>query len=160
MSDSLPTEDTELTPVDPRYKNMLRLVVVLWALPLIAAAIAAELAGLLPLGVVILPVALLLGWTILRLPLRRYNARGYTMGTDRLRTVRGLLFRSDTVVPFGRVQHLDVHQGPLERAFGLATLVLHTAGNHNASVAQPGLRHDDAIAMREAIRGHIKRQTL
>ena len=70
--------------------------------------------------------------------------------------MRGLLFRSDTVVPFGRVQHIDVHQGPLERAYGLGTLVLHTAGTHNASVSLPGLAHGDALAMREDIRARVR----
>ena len=74
--------------------------------------------------------------------------------------VRGLLFRSDTVVPFGRVQHIDVLQGPIERGYGLATLVLHTAGTHNASVTLPGLAHADAAAMREEIRAHVKRETM
>ena len=108
----------------------------------------------------LIPVLLLALWLIIRAPLRRYHARGYQMGADRLRVVRGLIFRSDTVVPFGRVQHIDVHQGPIERAYGLATLVLHTAGNHNASVSLPGLGHDDALAMREEIRAHVKRETM
>ena len=79
---------------------------------------------------------------------------------SRLRVVRGLLFRSDTLVPFGRVQNIDVDQGPLERYYGLATLTLHTAGSHNASVHLPGLLNEDAAAMREVIRAHIKRETV
>ena len=55
---------------------------------------------------------------------------------------------------------IDVHQGPLERAYGLGTLVLHTAGNHNASVSLPGISHHDALAMREDIRAHLKRETM
>ena len=70
------------------------------------------------------------------------------------------MFRSDTVVPFSRVQHIDVGQGPLERTFGIATLTLHTAGNHNASVALPGLGEPLAREMREAIRAHIRRDSL
>jgi len=97
---------------------------------------------------------------IIRVPARRYNARGYQISDDRLRVVRGLLFRSDTVVPFGRVQHIDVAQGPLERFFGIATLTVHTAGNHNASVALPGLGELLAREMRETIRAHIRRETV
>jgi hypothetical protein len=63
-------------------------------------------------------------------------------------------------VPFGRVQHIDVEKGPVERYYGLATLVLHTAGTHNASVSLPGLAEEDALAMREAIRAKIRRDTL
>ena len=62
-------------------------------------------------------------------------------------------------MPFGRVQHIDVDQGPLERAFHLATLTVHTAGSHNASVSLPGLAHEDAVAMREEIRAAIRRDT-
>jgi membrane protein YdbS with pleckstrin-like domain len=110
--------------------------------------------------VFLVPILLVALWLIVRVPLRRYHARGYQLGGDRLRVVRGMMFHSDTVVPFGRVQHIDVHQGPIERAYGLATLVLHTAGNHNASVALPGLAHADALAMREEIRAHVKRETM
>jgi membrane protein YdbS with pleckstrin-like domain len=91
--------------------------------------------------------------------MRRYAARGYSLEGERLRVVRGILFRSDTVVPFGRVQHIDVDQGPLERAFGLATLTVHTAGTHNASVSLPGLAQADAGAIREDIRAAIRRDT-
>src|SRR3990170_7225591 len=148
-----------LTPLHPNYVKAVRIGTLIFALPLVVAALVLELAELLPRCAFIVPVLLLALYLIIRTPLRRYQARGYQMGADRLRVVRGLVFRSDTVVPFGRVQHIDVHQGPLERGYGLATLVLHTAGNHNASVSLPGLGHGDAMAMREEIRAHVKRET-
>ena len=153
-------EGDALTPLHPNYVKTVRIGTLIFALPLVVAALVFELADLLPRGAIVVPVLLIALWLIVRVPLRRYQARGYQLGEDRLRVVRGLVFRSDTVVPFGRVQHIDVHQGPLERGYGLATLVLHTAGNHNASVALPGLGHDDAMAMREAIRAHVKRETM
>lgn len=153
-------EGDALTPLHPNYVKVVRLATLGWALPFVIGALVLESADTLPRGAFLAPVVLVALYLISRVPLRRYQARGYQLGGDRLRVVRGLLFRSDTVVPFGRVQHIDVHQGPLERAYGLATLVLHTAGTHNASVALPGLGHDDAVAMREAIRAHVKRETL
>ena len=128
-----------LTPLHPNYVKVVRLGTLLFALPFVVAAVIFEIGGFLPRGAFLVPVLLLAIWLVMRAPLRRYHARGFQMGADRLRVVRGLIFRSDTVVPFGRVQHIDVHQGPIERAYGLATLVLHTAGNHNASVSLPGL---------------------
>jgi membrane protein YdbS with pleckstrin-like domain len=116
--------------------------------------------ALLPPGLIagtVLVIALAL---VIRIPQSRYNARGYQISADRLRVVRGLLWRSDTVVPFGRVQHIDVDQGPLDRFFGIATLTLHTAGNHNASVSLPGLGEELARTMREDIRAHIRRESL
>jgi len=153
-------DENSLTPLHPNYVKLVRLVAVLLALPAIVVALILEVRGGLPRGVFLVPVTLLGLWLIVRTPLRRYRARGYRMDPDRLRVVRGMIFNSDTVVPFARVQHLDVHQGPLERAYGLGTLVLHTAGNHNASVSLPGISHHDALAMREEIRAHVKRETM
>ena len=150
----------ELTPLHPNYVKVVRLGTMLLVLPFVIGALVLEFAGELPRGAFIAPILLLALYLIIRAPLRRYHARGYQMGADRLRVVRGLIFRSDTVVPFGRVQHIDVHQGPIERAYGLGTLVLHTAGNHNSSVSLPGLGHNDALAMREEIRAHVKRETM
>jgi len=158
-------DDGELTRLHPNYTHALRVQTVLVAIPFLVAALVIEAiirinALPLPSGVVggtVLLVALAL---VIRVPTRRYSARGYHLGADRLRVVRGLLWRSDTVVPFGRVQHIDVDQGPLERFFGIATLTLHTAGNHNASVSLPGLGEERAREMREEIRAHIRRESL
>ena len=150
-----------LTPLHPNHVKLLRLQAAILAIPFAIAALVLEVASdFLPTGVIIGPVLLAAAWAIVRVPLRRHAARGYDMSDDRLRVVRGLWFRSDTVVPFGRVQHIDINQGALERAFGLATLTVHTAGTHNASVSLPGLADGDAAAMREAIRAHIKREML
>ena len=62
---------------------------------------------------------------------------------------RGVLWRSIVSVPRSRVQHTDVSQGPLERRFGLATLIVHTAGTAHASVDLPGLLHATAVEIRD-----------
>lgn len=152
--------DGELTRLHPNYIKVLRIVATLFAIPFLIGALVLEGSGILFPGVFMVPVTLVALLVILRVPMRRHMARGYTMSDDRLRVVRGILFRSDTVVPFGRVQHIDVNQGPLERFYGIATLTLHTAGNHDASVNLPGLGEDLARDMREEIRQHIKRETL
>lgn len=148
--------EEDLTPLDPAYKSMLRLQSGIVALVLLIGATVGEV--LIPgwTGIFWIPVLAFAAWLLIRMPMRRYAARGYSLVEGRLRVVRGVLFHSDTVVPFGRVQHIDVDQGPLERAFGLATLTVHTAGTHNASVSLPGLTHADAMAMREDIRAALR----
>ncbi|MCP5395594.1 MAG: PH domain-containing protein [Sphingomonadaceae bacterium] len=153
-------DDEELTPLHPNHVKVLRVVTALATLPFVIVALVLEVRAFLFPGAFMVPVVLAALYVVLRIPLRRYHARGYQMGEDRLRVVKGLLFRSDTVVPFGRVQHIDVDQGPLERAYGLATLTVHTAGTHNASVTLPGLANETAMEMREAIRAHIRRDTM
>jgi uncharacterized protein len=157
-------DDAELTKLHPNFSHALRVEATLTALPFLIGALVLETVfrgeGLFPSGIIAGPVLLIALALIIRIPQTRYNARGYQISADRLRVVRGLMFRHDTVVPFGRVQHIDVHQGPLERFFGIATLTLHTAGNHNASVSLPGLGEELAREMREDIRAHIRRETV
>lgn len=161
-------DEGELTKLHPNYVSALRVQTILTAIPILIGALVLETILLngpgedlgLPSGIIAGPLLLIVIAIVIRLPTRRYNARGYDMSTDRLRVVRGLLWRSDTVVPFGRVQHIDVDQGPIERFFDISTLTLHTAGNHNASVHLPGLGHKLAAEMREDIRAHIKRESL
>jgi uncharacterized protein len=107
--------------------------------------------GLVPGGVALL-AALAAVW----LPLRRYRRWGYRMDEDELHIWYGVWVRVRTTVPFGRVQHLDVAQGPIERPFGLSTLILHTAGTRGASVLLPGLATAEAERMRDVIRARIR----
>lgn len=68
-----------------------------------------------------------------------------------LQVRRGLVWKHELLVPRSRVQHLDIERGPIERRFGLATLVVHTAGTRMHALRQPGLRDADALALRDAL---------
>jgi uncharacterized protein len=70
----------------------------------------------------------------------------------------GVWWRSCVAVPRTRIQHLDVAQGPVQRRFGLGTLVLHTAGTFSASVALDGLAHETAMALRDDLAAWTKAQ--
>lgn len=147
--------DDSLTALDPAYCKVLRISAGVQALVLLL--IAGFLESLpTPPGSFLIPVALLAIWLVAIAPARRFSRWGYRLDGDLLRITRGYLFYRDTVVPLGRIQHIDVQQGPVMRRYDLATLTVHTAGNLNAGVDLPGLRHDDALAMRETIRQHIK----
>ena len=160
-------DDGELTLLHPSFKTALRIHAALVSIPFVIGAFvldgilasAGEGGSPLPYGVIIGVAVFVALAFIIRLPSRRYIARGYQISDDRLRVVRGIMWRSDTVVPFGRVQHIDVDQGPIDRFFGIATLTLHTAGSHNASVSLPGLGLELANDMREEIRAAIRRDT-
>jgi membrane protein YdbS with pleckstrin-like domain len=150
----------DLIPLDPRHITVTRISSAIFMAVFVIGAGVLEIAQLLPRGTFIIPVTLIALYYAWAVPARKYARWGYHMGGDRLRIVRGYMFHSDTIVPFGRIQHIDVEQGPIQRPYGIATLQVHTAGNHNSTVRLPGLAHDDALAMREVIRAHIKRDAL
>ena len=154
--------DEPLNKLDPSYRTLMIIGGVLTTLPLLIGAGVLIFAAddVVPPAIPAIAVLIAAVVLIFYLPFRRYRSRGYHMGEDRLRVVKGVLWHSDSVVPFSRVQHLDVEQQPLERLLGLARLVLHTAGTHNSSVVLPGLRHETAVELREAIRQHVKRESL
>lgn len=63
----------------------------------------------------------------------------------------GVWWRTEAWVPMARLQHLDVTQGPLDRAWGMATLTLNTAGTHDHSLRIKGLPAEQAHALRAAL---------
>ena len=149
-----------MTPLSPRQKKVLRVRGLLSAALLLAASIGIELAlreGLgTPFGLAV-AVALALGaLLVFYTPERRYRSWAFLETEDELHIQQGIWFKSRTVVPFGRVQHIDVSQGPVERRYGVGTLTLHTAGTRGSSVTLPGLDHEDAERMRDGIRAKIR----
>ena len=156
------TATAPIQPVEPGYRNVLRLSAAMFWLPMLVGSLILDRLVLHELPVAgLAPV--LVGLTafsaILVAPERIYRRLGYSVDGELLRVVRGWLFHSDTLVPFVRVQHIDVKRGPLDKLFGTATLVVHTAGTHNSIVSLPGLSPDTAAAIREDIRGSIRSDT-
>ncbi|WP_284009331.1 PH domain-containing protein [Haloarcula pelagica] len=76
----------------------------------------------------------------------------FDLQDDALFLVRGVLTRTDTTVPYVRVQHVDTTRGPIERSVGLASVVVYTAGSRGADITIPGLRPDRATELRERLR--------
>jgi hypothetical protein len=153
-----------VTPLNPRHLTLLRIRFALAALILLAGLVWGDIElarrDWLPGGVAAGTGAVLLLLGVWLLPRRRYGAWGFVQGEDELTVKHGLMVRKLTVVPFGRVQHTDVTQGPLQRMLGLATLVLNTAGTLGSSVKLPGLLHADAEAMRDHVRRQIRQDLM
>lgn len=82
-------------------------------------------------------------------PPHRFRHSAWRIDASGMRIRAGVFWRSIVSIPHARVQHTDVRQGPVERAFGLATLVVHTAGTENASIELAGIAHETALAIRD-----------
>ena len=143
--------------LDPRYRTVRLLgegIATLVRTALALMPLAAAALGVLsppPWLTIGLP-AVVLAWGLVELVLipRCVRAMGYSEREDDLLIRRGLLVRRVSVVPYGRMQYVDVSVGPLEAAFGLATVKLHTAAA--ATKAEiPGLPADEAARLREQL---------
>lgn len=96
--------------------------------------------------------ALVLVWAIFDTSLvaRRVRALGYAELEDHLLVKQGVLIRQVRAVPYGRMQYLEVSAGPIDRAFGLAKLELHTAAS-NMPVYVVGISEAEAKHLRKVL---------
>jgi len=143
-----------------------RAVLVLWrlqalagatvvAVPLVAvAALASDLRPALRLGLLVvagLALILALWW-----PGQCYRGWRYRLAEQALELRHGVLTVRRSVVPYFRVQHVDVSQGPVERALGLARLKVHTASaGTDASLPGVGLEQAEEVRRLVLVRAEV-----
>jgi hypothetical protein len=136
----------------PRLRSLRRYEVgVTAAVVAVAAVIALLLAGVgLPAVVIALVVVVVAALAADLLAGRRVRAWGFAERADDLLVRRGVMFRRMSVIPYGRMQYVEVTAGPFERSFGLATVQMHTAAA--ASDARvPGLPAAVAARLRDQL---------
>jgi membrane protein YdbS with pleckstrin-like domain len=139
-------------PVSGALARMRRTVLAGALVALAVAAVVVVLALDVPLWVLIAALVVLLlaggwGWWLIG-----RNARywGYAERDEDLYIKHGALYRRLVAVPYGRMQYVDVTAGPLEQAYGIATVHLHTASPHT-SARIPGLPRDEAARLRDRL---------
>ena len=97
----------------------------------------------------VVAVALVLGAAY---AIRLYQVWQFELQPDALYLERGVITFVETAVPFVRVQHVDTQFGPIERALGLSSVVVYTAGSRNADVRIPGLPPNRARDLQDTLR--------
>jgi membrane protein YdbS with pleckstrin-like domain len=139
-------------PVSPALARMRRVLVAVVAAPvLVALALLTWLLSLpvamwVPLAVVVVALAAW-GWVVVG-----RNARwwAYAERDEDLYVRHGVMFRRLVVVPYGRMQYVDVQAGPLEQVFRIASVHLHTA-SPGTSARIPGLPAEEAARLRDRL---------
>lgn len=141
-------------PISPKLATVRRVLMAFWLVVLTAALVLvlvlselAVLAGLVAAAAVALFVWL---WWLIG---RRVRSFGYAERADDFLVTSGILFRRLVIVPYGRMQLVDLVAGPIDRAMGLATVQLHTAAA-TTDAKIPGLAPDAAAALRDRLAAH------
>lgn len=85
------------------------------------------------------------------LPPLRYRTWGFALRERDVYLRHGVLFRTTSIVPHARIQHVDTRHGPVDRWLGLASVVIFTAGHRGAIIAIPALSADEAEEIRDRL---------
>lgn len=137
-------------PVSPRLTWIVVGGVLAWALFLVVAALSAWLVLDTRWPLLAGAAVVVIGAVRAVLAARSVRSWGYTERDEDLLVRHGLFVRRLSIVPYARMQFIDVTAGPLERALGLATVTLHTAAA--ASDARvPGLPGEEAARLRDRL---------
>ena len=137
--------------VSPKLATQMRLVLIGIGL-LVVALVTALLAFLTPVGwviawIVVAALALVWGYFMIG---RSARSWAYAEREEDLYIRHGVLFRRMVSVPYGRMQYVDVQAGPLDQAFKIANVHLHTA-SPGTTARIPGLNADEAARLRDRL---------
>jgi membrane protein YdbS with pleckstrin-like domain len=138
--------------VSPRLASVRRGLLTAALAVLVVAGVLAIVLGLLPgaaLAVLLAVLLVLFGWAwwVVGRSVRRW---GYAELEQELYITRGALLRRLVVVPYARMQYVDVHAGPADQLTGIATVRLHTAAPGTSAVI-PGLPAEEAARLRDRL---------
>ena len=122
------------------------------AVPVLVVVVTLSVVLSLPLLIWLPVLVVLVGLVLVGWVLIGRNARwwGYAERDEDLYVKHGVMFRELIVVPYGRMQYVDVHSGPLEQLFKVASVHLHTA-SPGTSARIPGLPADEAARLRDRL---------
>jgi membrane protein YdbS with pleckstrin-like domain len=132
--------------LDPRAKVVWRISAALNTIPLLAAGFFGSFALFrwadVSVFLEILPALAVLALAVFSVfvaPGVRWRRWRYEIRPHEVDLQRGVWWVSRTLVPLARIQHVDTRQGPLQRRYGLSTVVFHTAAgpNHIPELSTP-----------------------
>ncbi|GAB3409658.1 PH domain-containing protein [Flindersiella endophytica] len=137
--------------VSPQLRSLRRTLLLIWLG--IGTVAAIMLLGIFLSWLLVIPVLAVAavgfawGWVLAG---RNWASWGYAERADDLLVTHGVLFKELVVVPYGRMQFVDVTAGPMDRRFGIAKVELHTASTATDAVI-PGLTPEEAERLRDRL---------
>ena len=146
------TSGDQWVRVSPKLVTARRITLCLTLIPVVAVIVVlALIPGIIPAVAIAVAAVSAVGfvwaWWLIG---RRVRSYAYCEREDDLLVSSGILFRRLVIVPYGRMQLVDVTAGPIDRGLGVTTVQLHTAAaTTDASI--PGLEPEVAAQLRDRL---------
>lgn len=149
MSDPTRPENIQFTPVSPALIRVRVLSLI------ISAVIELGIISLIsyftsPYMWIVVGIVMLLNLWLIWLVSRQVRAIGYYEGDTEFLIRKGIMFKKLTVIPYGRIQFVDVNEGPIARHYGITSIELHTASVETAGTLD-GLPAAEAARLRDML---------
>jgi hypothetical protein len=123
---------------------------IVWAIPILGLSVAIAITPGLWVLWPLVPVILLTLWTFVVIYVG-FKKRSYALRERDVTYRKGWIFTSVVTIPFNRIQHTEISQGPLERHYKLSTLKIYTAGGSTSDLSIPGLENEEAAQLKDFV---------
>lgn len=153
--------DISYRPIQRKYRRVSIIVssiiaLIILAIPLTINILAGETWFYDQIIYILCIWAVIYGFMIL-ISFKGYQHKGYAMRERDIIFKKGWIWRSSTIVPFNRIQHSEIDQGPIDRIFGLSVLKIFTAGGSSSDLKIPGLLPETANQLKDYIQLKVGR---
>lgn len=140
-------------PVDLAYLKVLRILYAFWAIVLFTAFFVTDYFVKIPnpfylIGLCVLVLIFVLN--IIEIEIG-FSRRKFGIRTLDLIFQKGFFVFTQTIVPYKRIQHVEIRQGLVFKAFDLYTLKAYTAGSSTGDLSIAGLNKNDADKLKAQI---------
>jgi len=158
--DGLPeAESLNFQSLEPSYKNVMLISnIIFWgiAITIVSVVFITNKEDIPSLAFKIVPAVLLtiIFFSFLSI-IFGFKNKLFAVRQQDLNYKKGWLWKSRMVVPFKRIQHSEVTQGPIDRFFKLAKLRVFTAGGSGSDLTIPGLKLEEANKLKTLITSRI-----
>jgi len=152
-------ESLNFQSLEPSYKKVLLIInIIFWGIVIAVISIGmfTNQEDMPSLALIIVPTILfiLILFSFLSI-IFGFKNKLFAVRHQDLNYKKGWLWKSRMVVPFKRIQHSEVTQGPIDRIFKLAKLRVFTAGGSGSDLTIPGLKLEEANKLKTLITSRI-----
>ena len=150
-------EDVQLTPLHPSYLKVIwfNIALVFGIMAIAAGAGFYFISELQPYRLVISGAYIFVVILTIVINVINFKTRGFAFREHDVIYRSGAISVSTTIIPYNRVQHVAIHEGPVARWLGLATIEVFTAGGVGGDIKIPGLEKIHAAAIKQLVVGKI-----